>query len=237
MRDHAEGDMLRALTCRPWCVYIMEVTPSKRKPSNLYSSTHQRRLLSRKRIVCARRRAPAVSPTARRATLQRSAVGRLGRQWDSPWRRRALAHLPLAVVEEARVPHPVVAALSRVEQVRVRAVKHVHTIQDVVGRVRVHHIHQHHETVRVRRVDQVLELVRRAAPRRHLVAKTIRPAHHKVALTASACTAHPPSDPSTVRTLGPCSTVLASCVVWVVARPCRGERRVNRERTIELRFR
>ena len=29
----------------------MEVTPSKRKPSNLYSSTHQRELDSRKRKV------------------------------------------------------------------------------------------------------------------------------------------------------------------------------------------
>ena len=35
--------------CRPWWWYIMLVTPSNRKPSNLYSSTHQRALDSRKR--------------------------------------------------------------------------------------------------------------------------------------------------------------------------------------------
>jgi hypothetical protein len=84
MRDHAEGQTLRALTCRPWCVYIMEVTPSKRKPSNLYSSTHQRRLLSRKRIVCARRRTPMVSSTARRAELEPSAVSKTWRAVGEP---------------------------------------------------------------------------------------------------------------------------------------------------------
>ena len=46
---------------RPWWWYIMEVTPSYRYPSNLYSSTHQRALDSRKRSVSqlpARKHAP-----------------------------------------------------------------------------------------------------------------------------------------------------------------------------------
>jgi len=39
------------LTCSPWWWYIIDVTPSKRYPSNLYSSIHQRALETRKRRV------------------------------------------------------------------------------------------------------------------------------------------------------------------------------------------
>mmetsp|Transcript_8241 Transcript_8241/g.15658 ORF Transcript_8241/g.15658 Transcript_8241/m.15658 type:complete len:572 (-) Transcript_8241:563-2278(-) len=73
----------------------------------------------------------------------------------------------LAVVEEPRVPHPVVPALAGVEEVRVRAVEHVDAVQDVVGGVAVHDVHQHHQSVPMGLVDQVLELVRRAAAGGH----------------------------------------------------------------------
>ena len=64
------------------------------------------------------------------------------------------------VVEAAGVPHPVVAAAAAVEVHGVSAVKHVDAVVGVLGRVRVHDVHQHRQAQPVRLVDQVLQLVR-----------------------------------------------------------------------------
>mmetsp|Transcript_35037 Transcript_35037/g.85875 ORF Transcript_35037/g.85875 Transcript_35037/m.85875 type:complete len:423 (-) Transcript_35037:169-1437(-) len=76
-------------------------------------------------------------------------------------------HLPAAVVEAAAVPHPVVPLGPVVEVLAVGAVELVDAVQAVGGGVRVHDVHHHRDAVAVRCVDEVLELIRRAAPRGH----------------------------------------------------------------------
>ncbi len=74
-------------------------------------------------------------------------------------------HLPVAVVEEPGVPHPVVPAGARVEVVAVAAVKHVDAVVAVGGGVAVDAVHQDVEAQLVGPVDEGLELLGGAAPR------------------------------------------------------------------------
>ena len=66
------------------------------------------------------------------------------------------------------VPHPVVAPPPTVEVPPVGPVPHVDPVVRILGRVRVHDVHQHHEAEAVRLVDHRLELVRGAAAGRGL---------------------------------------------------------------------
>mmetsp|Transcript_5318 Transcript_5318/g.7197 ORF Transcript_5318/g.7197 Transcript_5318/m.7197 type:complete len:466 (+) Transcript_5318:635-2032(+) len=75
--------------------------------------------------------------------------------------------LPMGVVEQAGIPHPVVAALPRVKQPGVRPVERVDAVQRVVGRVTVHDVHEDLQAVGVRGVNEVLELIGGAAAGRH----------------------------------------------------------------------
>mmetsp|Transcript_57353 Transcript_57353/g.181562 ORF Transcript_57353/g.181562 Transcript_57353/m.181562 type:complete len:632 (+) Transcript_57353:346-2241(+) len=78
-----------------------------------------------------------------------------------------VAHcLPVPVVEEARVPHPVVPAGARVEEV-VGAVEVVDAIDGVVGGVRVDDVHKHHEPEAMGLIDERLEVLGGAAAGGH----------------------------------------------------------------------
>lgn len=53
-----------------------------------------------------------------------------------------------------------IAARSVVEEAGLSAVELVEAVEDILGGVRVHHVEEHDETVAVRRVDQLLQLLR-----------------------------------------------------------------------------
>mmetsp|Transcript_38602 Transcript_38602/g.114640 ORF Transcript_38602/g.114640 Transcript_38602/m.114640 type:complete len:500 (+) Transcript_38602:1140-2639(+) len=73
--------------------------------------------------------------------------------------------LPVAIVEQPRVPHPVVAALAAVEVHRVGAIKHVDAVDRVLRRMRVHDVHEHDKAEPMRLVNERLELLGSAAAR------------------------------------------------------------------------
>ena len=79
-------------------------------------------------------------------------------------------HFPVVVLVQARVPQPVIASLALTE-VRILGalskIKSSDAVIDVARRVRVHDIEQHAHAQAVRLVDQVLQVFRRPASRRH----------------------------------------------------------------------
>ena len=68
-------------------------------------------------------------------------------------------HLPVGVVEQARVPQIVVAAASRMEEAAVRAVELIESVEDVLGGVRVDHVEHDEDAGGVRPVHQVLQVL------------------------------------------------------------------------------
>ena len=68
-------------------------------------------------------------------------------------------HCILAVVEAQRVPSRMLAAAVTIEVEVVAAVKSAQTLNLILHRMRVHDIHNHGNSTRVRVVDKVLELL------------------------------------------------------------------------------
>ncbi len=77
-----------------------------------------------------------------------------------------MQHLRLAVVEAARVPGDVIAAVALVEVLVGGAVEARQALDLVVHRVRVHEVHDDRAAQAVGGVDQGLQFLRRAEARR-----------------------------------------------------------------------
>ena len=82
-------------------------------------------------------------------------------------RQQEMQHLRLRIVEEQRVPRRVLAARSRVKERGAAAVVAAEPFNLVAGRMRVHEVDDDAQPEAMRRIDQLLELVRCAEPPRH----------------------------------------------------------------------
>lgn len=71
-------------------------------------------------------------------------------------------HLMVAIVEQSAVPELVLSFGTRVEVLVVCAIKLVQAVQDVLGSVTVNNIEKNNESQAVSRVDQLLQVLRRA---------------------------------------------------------------------------
>mmetsp|Transcript_3077 Transcript_3077/g.5032 ORF Transcript_3077/g.5032 Transcript_3077/m.5032 type:complete len:310 (-) Transcript_3077:775-1704(-) len=77
-------------------------------------------------------------------------------------RKEEAQSLPVAIVETARVPHPVISSLPPVEVHAIGSIKHADPVVGVFAGVAVHDVHQDHQTQAMRFVDQSLEFIGRA---------------------------------------------------------------------------
>mmetsp|Transcript_10693 Transcript_10693/g.29307 ORF Transcript_10693/g.29307 Transcript_10693/m.29307 type:complete len:435 (+) Transcript_10693:1707-3011(+) len=72
--------------------------------------------------------------------------------------------LPVAVVEQTGVPHPVVPACTSMEVHAVCAVEHVDAIHGILGGMAVDNVHEHHHAEPVGFINEGLQVVRGAKP-------------------------------------------------------------------------
>mmetsp|Transcript_5065 Transcript_5065/g.9007 ORF Transcript_5065/g.9007 Transcript_5065/m.9007 type:complete len:309 (-) Transcript_5065:1351-2277(-) len=74
-------------------------------------------------------------------------------------RKQKPKHLPVSVIEESAVPHPMITLLSRVEVLAVRSVEEIDAIVRVARSMRVHDVDQNEEAEPVRLVNHGFELL------------------------------------------------------------------------------
>ena len=104
----------------------MEVTPSKRKPSNLYSSSHHLALERRNLKTCVGIKMLADIHAKKKETNKQMGVNKMNGN-----RAFSVPYFPIPIVEQAGIPHPMMASRTTMKVMCIRTIKTIQSIQSI----------------------------------------------------------------------------------------------------------